>query len=223
VPTGSGIEGGAGEGELLAWRKEVERLTVHGADVGRERDVLRERQMMLQDRTEKMGKTVAVLRRDVERYLRQISDDAAARELLALERDQLRRKAVEAGCARFGGLHILYNNAGVVMIKPGLETTEEVLPRASPSADARPTQEWDHTFDLNVKAYWRMSRLAVLQFERNKGGAHGCCIVNNARPTRWTVSYLRSTHGKCRRHWPQDYLLQWCSGQDLRKRPRPGG
>jgi hypothetical protein len=97
VPTGSGIEGGAGEGELLAWRKEVERLTVHGADVGRERDVLRERQMMLQDRTEKMGKTVAVLRRDVERYLRQISDDAAARELLALERDQLRRKAVEAG------------------------------------------------------------------------------------------------------------------------------
>ena len=39
-----------------------------------------------------MGKTVLTLRRDVERYLRQISDGAAGRELLALERDQLRRK-----------------------------------------------------------------------------------------------------------------------------------
>jgi hypothetical protein len=32
------------------------------------------------------------LRKDVERYLRQMSDDAAGRELLLLERDQLRRR-----------------------------------------------------------------------------------------------------------------------------------
>ena len=41
-----------------------------------------------------MSKTVGVLRKDVERYLRQISDDAAARELLAMERDQ---SAAQAG------------------------------------------------------------------------------------------------------------------------------
>ena len=47
--------------------------------------------MTLQDRADRLERTVAVLRRDVERFLRQISDDAAARELLALERDDLRR------------------------------------------------------------------------------------------------------------------------------------
>jgi regulator of replication initiation timing len=48
--------------------------------------------MMLEDRTQRVGNTVLALRKDVERYLRQISDDSAARELLTLERDQLRRK-----------------------------------------------------------------------------------------------------------------------------------
>jgi hypothetical protein len=92
VPIGPEEGGEAGEGELAAWRIEVERLTARGAEIARERDELRERQMMMQDRNERLGKTVSTIRKDVERYLRQISDDAAARELLALERDQLRRK-----------------------------------------------------------------------------------------------------------------------------------
>jgi regulator of replication initiation timing len=92
VPTGPGGGVEAGEGELAAWRAEVDRLTARNAEIVHERDSLRERQMMLEDRSERMGKTVLALRRDVERYLRQISDDAAGRELLALERDQLRRK-----------------------------------------------------------------------------------------------------------------------------------
>jgi len=92
VPTGPGEGGEAGEGELAAWRAEVERLTAANVAIARERDELRERQMMLQDRAERLGRTVATMRKDVERYLRQIGDDAAARELLTLERDQLRRK-----------------------------------------------------------------------------------------------------------------------------------
>ena len=92
VPTGPGGGVEAGEGELAAWRVEVERLVASNAEIARERDDLRERQMMLQDRAERLGKTVLALRRDVERYLRQLSDDAAGRELLALERDQMRRK-----------------------------------------------------------------------------------------------------------------------------------
>lgn len=92
VPTGPGQEGSLGEGELAAWRAEVERLTSANVEVSRERDELRERVMTAQDQAERLGKTVVVLRREVERYLRQIGDDAAARELLVLERDKLRRK-----------------------------------------------------------------------------------------------------------------------------------
>jgi regulator of replication initiation timing len=92
VPTGPGEGGAAGEGELAAWRAEVERLTAANAVIARERDDLRERQMMLEDRSERLERTVGAMRKDVERYLRQISDDGAARELLSLERDQLRRR-----------------------------------------------------------------------------------------------------------------------------------
>jgi hypothetical protein len=92
VPTGPGEGGESSEGELSAWRTEVERLGAKVVDVARERDELREREMVVQDRAERLGRTVATLRKDVERYLRQITDDAAARELLALEREQLRRK-----------------------------------------------------------------------------------------------------------------------------------
>jgi hypothetical protein len=92
VPTGPGEGGETGEGELAAWRAEVERLTIANAAIAHERDELRERQMTLQDRSERLGRTVAAMRKDVERYLRQIGDDSAARELLALEREQLRRE-----------------------------------------------------------------------------------------------------------------------------------
>jgi SAM-dependent methyltransferase len=92
VPTGPGEGGDAGEGELAVWRAEVERLTAANVAIARERDELRERQMMLEDRAERLERTVGAMRKDVERYLRQIGDDAAARELLNLERDQLRRR-----------------------------------------------------------------------------------------------------------------------------------
>jgi SAM-dependent methyltransferase len=92
VPTGPGEGGGLAEGELAAWKAEVERLTAKVTEASRERDDLREREMVVQDRAERTGRTVSTLRKDVERYLRQISDEAASRELLALERDQLRRK-----------------------------------------------------------------------------------------------------------------------------------
>lgn len=92
VPTGPGEGGELSEGELGAWKAEVERLTAKLTETARERDELREREMVVQDRAERSGRTVSSLRKDVERYLRQISDEAAARELLALERDQLRRK-----------------------------------------------------------------------------------------------------------------------------------
>ena len=96
VPTDAGgltetVAAGVSAGELAAWQGEVARLEARCTDLSREREDAREDAMTLRDRADRLERTVAVLRKDVERYLRQISDDAAARELLALERDELRR------------------------------------------------------------------------------------------------------------------------------------
>jgi regulator of replication initiation timing len=96
VPTEAGAAAQAGTagvsaGELAAWQGEVARLEARCAELSGEREDAREGAMTLRDRADRLERTVAVLRRDVERFLRQISDDAAARELLALERDNLRR------------------------------------------------------------------------------------------------------------------------------------
>ncbi len=101
VPTDAGAStetgaGGVSAGELAAWQGEAARLEAHCAELARERDGARESAMTLQDRADRLERTVAVLRKDVERYLRQITDDAAARELLDLERDELRRNLAAA-------------------------------------------------------------------------------------------------------------------------------
>jgi hypothetical protein len=101
VPTDVGDSGGVGTGgisagELAAWQAEVARLEERCVELARERDGAREDAMTLQDRADRLERTVAVLRKDVERYLRQISDEGAARELLALERDDLRRNLAAA-------------------------------------------------------------------------------------------------------------------------------
>jgi hypothetical protein len=101
VPTGAGGAADAGEagvsaGELAAWQGEVARLEARSAELSRERDGAREEAMTLQDRADRLERTVAALRKDVERFLRQISDDAAARELIALEREDLKRNLAVA-------------------------------------------------------------------------------------------------------------------------------
>jgi len=96
VPTGPLEEENANQAELGAWRAEVERLSERVAEVTREREALRERLMTSQDRLERQTSTFSTMRRDIERYLRQVSDEAAARELLSLERDQVRRKLAKA-------------------------------------------------------------------------------------------------------------------------------
>lgn len=96
VPTGLGESAGLSDGELAAWQAEVERLSGKLAGAVRERDEMREHAMVVEDQSQRLHRTVSTLRKDVERYLRQISDDATARELLTLERDQLRRLLLEA-------------------------------------------------------------------------------------------------------------------------------
>ncbi len=83
-------------GELAAWQGEVVRLEARCADLAHERDGTREERMTLQDRTDRLERTVASLRKEVERTLRQLSNNSAALELATLERNELRRNLAEA-------------------------------------------------------------------------------------------------------------------------------
>jgi hypothetical protein len=100
VPTEAGAgRTGAGQGAeeaVAAWQGEVARLDARSAELARERDGARESAMTLQDRADRLERTLAGLRKEVERTLRQMSNDAAARELLTLECDELRRKLIDA-------------------------------------------------------------------------------------------------------------------------------
>jgi NAD(P)-dependent dehydrogenase (short-subunit alcohol dehydrogenase family) len=71
------------------------------------------------------------------------------------------RRAVDTVEAQFGSVGVLFNNAGVVLAGTAESTTEA---------------DWALTFELNVTAVWRMSRM-VLPLMRAHGGG---VIVNNA-------------------------------------------
>jgi hypothetical protein len=97
VPTG--LAAGAGTpwaGELAGLRDELAFVQGRAYELASERDGLRDANMTLQDRAERLERTVGSLRREVERYLRQITDAAAARELTTLERDGLQRRLAQA-------------------------------------------------------------------------------------------------------------------------------
>ncbi len=71
------------------------------------------------------------------------------------------RRSIEATIAAYGRIDILFNNAGVVTQGTLEETSEE---------------DWQRTFDVNVKGTYLMTKL-VLPIMRQLGGG---VIVNNA-------------------------------------------
>jgi hypothetical protein len=82
--------------DLAALREEVAGLLARLDAACRDRDALREAVMTAQDRADQLEQTVSALRRETEHHLRQISDDAAARELAAFERERLERRSASA-------------------------------------------------------------------------------------------------------------------------------
>ena len=70
-------------------------------------------------------------------------------------------EAVEATVAAFGGLDILFNNAGIVRRADVLGTTEA---------------EWDHVMDVNVKSIFLMSKYAIPHMLKRGGGS----IINTS-------------------------------------------
>lgn len=69
--------------------------------------------------------------------------------------------AVEATVAAFGGLDILFNNAGIIRRADVLTTTEA---------------EWDRVMAVNVKSIFLMSKYAIPVMEKRGGGA----IINTS-------------------------------------------
>jgi NAD(P)-dependent dehydrogenase (short-subunit alcohol dehydrogenase family) len=70
-------------------------------------------------------------------------------------------RVVELTVEHFGGLNVLLNNAGVLHIGTAEQITEE---------------QWDETFNVNVRGLWMLSR-AVLPAMRKAGGGS---IINMA-------------------------------------------
>ena len=71
------------------------------------------------------------------------------------------RRVVGEAVRRFGGVDILCNNAGIELLKPMVETTEE---------------EWDRVMDTNLKGAFLLSKFAIPEMIKRGGGS----IVNTA-------------------------------------------
>ena len=69
--------------------------------------------------------------------------------------------AVEAAMAAFGGLDILFNNAGIIRRADVLTTTEA---------------EWDRVMEVNVKSIFLMSKYAIPHMQKRGGGS----IINTS-------------------------------------------
>ena len=64
--------------------------------------------------------------------------------------------AVKAAVEKFGALHVLVNNAAVLIAGTAESHTEE---------------EWDQTFGANVKGVWLLSRAAIPEMRKAGGGS----------------------------------------------------
>jgi NAD(P)-dependent dehydrogenase (short-subunit alcohol dehydrogenase family) len=71
------------------------------------------------------------------------------------------QRAVEASVAAFGGLDILFNNAGIIRRADVLSTTEA---------------EWDRVMDVNVKSIFLMSKYAIPYMIKRGAGS----IINTS-------------------------------------------
>jgi len=109
------------------------------------------------------GAKVALIRRRKDRLkdvAREIVDSAfvlAADISKTVEIDRV----VEQTVGRFGGLDVLLNSAGVLHVGTVEHITEE---------------EWDETFNINVRGLWLLSRAALPHMRKARGGS----IINIA-------------------------------------------
>jgi len=96
----------------------------------------------------------------VESLAQEIGDSALAISADVSKPGEIRRLINET-LSRFGGLTFLLNNAGVLHVGNAEQITEE---------------QWDRTFNVNVRAVWLLSRAALPPMRKAGGGS----IINVA-------------------------------------------
>jgi meso-butanediol dehydrogenase / (S,S)-butanediol dehydrogenase / diacetyl reductase len=109
------------------------------------------------------GARVALVGRRKERLeetCREIGESAQVFAADVSQKDEIAR-VVEQTVAQFGGLNVLLNNAGVLHIGTAEQITEE---------------QWDETFNVNVRGLWLLSRAVLPQMRKAGGGS----IINMA-------------------------------------------
>jgi NAD(P)-dependent dehydrogenase (short-subunit alcohol dehydrogenase family) len=112
------------------------------------------------------GAAVVIADIDVEsgEYVLQEIQAAGGRILFVrcdVTRSEECKRAVESTVDTFGGLDILFNNAGIIRRADVLATTEA---------------EWDHVMDVNVKSIFLMSKYAIPCMKKRGGGS----IINTS-------------------------------------------
>ena len=127
------------------------------------------------------GAAVAVVDLDEPRAVavaRQIEDEG--RQAIAVHCDVSQanecRRAVQETVTAFGGLDILFNNAGIIRRASVLEISEE---------------DWDRAMAVNVKSIYLMSKYAIPVMEEAGGGA----IVNTG--SGWGLTGGRNAVSYC--------------------------
>ncbi len=111
----------------------------------------------------KEGARVALVGRrqdHIEKVAREIGDRAFAISADVSKAGEISR-LLEETASRFGGLNVLVNNAGVLHVGTAEQITEE---------------QWDHTFNLNVRSVWLLSRAVLPHMRKSSGGS----IINLA-------------------------------------------
>jgi hypothetical protein len=86
----------AGAQDVAALREELETAALRYEAACKQRDELQDTVMTLQDQADRQEDAMSSLRREAERHLRQISENASALELTALEKDRLEKRASSA-------------------------------------------------------------------------------------------------------------------------------
>jgi NAD(P)-dependent dehydrogenase (short-subunit alcohol dehydrogenase family) len=99
-------------------------------------------------------------RERLEETAHEIGDDALVLAGDVSKKDEISR-IVEQTVARFGGVNVLLNNAGVLHIGTVEQITEE---------------QWDETFNINVRGLWLLSRVVLPHMRKGGGGS----IINMA-------------------------------------------